>query len=742
MVIKFEVHGQELMSKTRQKLVEKSSNFIECEFDFDSSWKDLTCLALFLPDGEKAPIPVIIQNNRCVVPNKLSYYGGYCKLAVVGGNGEFSDSVLNGDIISLDNTIASTNTAILMIEKTLDYSSVVADEELNSNLFTILNQISKIGTDVKYYWDEINNIYVWYQEEPIAAVVQFNDYVELVRWFNVNNTVPNSWDEASKKFVELGQLIAINDNNLPDLIVCVAAGSGEKSSITSNDEFLRVLSEEGRVKIRHFVFRQAGVKDAAYVHTDNNFTTEEKEKLDAIENKAQVNKIEKILLGDTECHINENTKTVTIPVHPDKLSDFNNDAGFVTQADIDGSLDPINSEISTIKEDLEITASIAKGANEAIAFKNYEMFIEHFNDQMTSPETGAYYNVGQNIMIETLEVPDLWVSEHCYDLNIYTYASDEAFVKDLKTNGFVHVGFYKFSQLETQKVDLTQYPTTKQVNDVVDAMEKELDDRPTHTEVKQEIVEIAPFVVNIISDFGEIIIDQTYDDIVSALDNGKSVIAHFSPSDVKDNQQSAFAYYEEHNKISFLFNADESFTLITGNRDNTWTEESLGFVTKERMDNAIQSAISKIPTSTTNNYELIKTITTGEDGVTTFTFNVDDNGNSFKLDALIMIISSPETPTSTSRWRLDANISESPNVIFYQAPNSKGKRQRLKAERVTNGYWYIENYRTFVDNVYDAYVSPGYSSMSAVDYITKLILKMPEAPVGTAVKIYGRRVSE
>ena len=65
------------------------------------------------------------------------------------------------------------------------------------------------------------------------------------------------------------------------------------------------------------------------------------------------------------------------------------------------------------------------------------------------------YNVGQNIMIITLNVPDLWISSIESTSQTYTYTTDEAFTTALATNGYAQVGYYRLSALETQKVDLT-----------------------------------------------------------------------------------------------------------------------------------------------------------------------------------------------------------------------------------------------------------------------------------------------
>lgn len=100
----------------------------------------------------------------------------------------------------------------------------------------------------------------------------------------------------------------------------------------------------------------------------------------------------------------------------------------------------------------EYTDQKFNGANKAVSFVNYSSMISSLN-------TFAYgiYNIGQNIMIVTLEVPDLWVSSYEVEKVPYTYISDTDFIYELKANGSVQVGHYRLSALETQKVDLTDY---------------------------------------------------------------------------------------------------------------------------------------------------------------------------------------------------------------------------------------------------------------------------------------------
>ena len=115
----------------------------------------------------------------------------------------------------------------------------------------------------------------------------------------------------------------------------------------------------------------------------------------------------------------------------------------------DNSLETTN---KTVPGAINEVNSIAKGANQAVGYSNYSTMITALNAL-----DDDVYNVGQNIYIVTLEVPDLWVSSVESTSSTYTYTTDAAFINALETNGYVQVGYYRLSMLETQKVDLTDY---------------------------------------------------------------------------------------------------------------------------------------------------------------------------------------------------------------------------------------------------------------------------------------------
>lgn len=90
------------------------------------------------------------------------------------------------------------------------------------------------------------------------------------------------------------------------------------------------------------------VKDKQYNHTDNNYTNDEKDKLNLIEDNAQVNKIEKIEVNGNNIVIDKNKK-INIEI-PTKLSELENDNNTVVD---DNYIHTDNNYTTTYKEKLE-----------------------------------------------------------------------------------------------------------------------------------------------------------------------------------------------------------------------------------------------------------------------------------------------------------------------------------------------------------------------------------------------------
>lgn len=152
----------------------------------------------------------------------------------------------------------------------------------------------------------------------------------------------------------------------------------------------------------------------------------------------------------------------TVPSHVKNITqtDITTWDNKVSQTELNNEVKQINdsindlenrkSDITYVDSEVYRIESIAKGANQAITYGDYATMITALNN--VPKET---YNVGQNIMIVTLQVPDLWIAYVEDTSAAYNYTTDENFVNELKTNGFIQIGYYKLSALETQKVDLT-----------------------------------------------------------------------------------------------------------------------------------------------------------------------------------------------------------------------------------------------------------------------------------------------
>ena len=85
--------------------------------------------------------------------------------------------------------------------------------------------------------------------------------------------------------------------------------------------------------------------------------------------------------------------------------------------------------------------------------------------------SASAYNVGNDLYIVAKGVPDFWISSKEETSVQYTYTTDADFINAVSTNGYVQVGYYKVSMLETQKVDLTNYYTKAQVDALISALD-------------------------------------------------------------------------------------------------------------------------------------------------------------------------------------------------------------------------------------------------------------------------------
>lgn len=93
--------------------------------------------------------------------------------------------------------------------------------------------------------------------------------------------------------------------------------------------------------------------DANYVHTDNNYTTDEKNKLSGIAEGAQVNKIESIKVNGVAQTITSKAVNITVPTNNNQLA---NGAGYQTSSEVQAAINNAISGITGI--DFQVVESL------------------------------------------------------------------------------------------------------------------------------------------------------------------------------------------------------------------------------------------------------------------------------------------------------------------------------------------------------------------------------------------------
>lgn len=145
------------------------------------------------------------------------------------------------------------------------------------------------------------------------------------------------------------------------------------------------------------------------------------------------------------------------------------DSAIQEHQDISGKQDITDNTLTTINKTVPTAInevnSIAKLANQAKSYSTYQAFINYLN---TAEKTE--FIPGQSFMIQTKLIPDLWVYSVENTSVQYTYTTDEDFITYTNQATGGQVGYYKLAQLETQKVDLTDYATKTYVNNLFNSI--------------------------------------------------------------------------------------------------------------------------------------------------------------------------------------------------------------------------------------------------------------------------------
>ena len=84
------------------------------------------------------------------------------------------------------------------------------------------------------------------------------------------------------------------------------------------------------------------------------------------------------------------------------------------------------------------------------------------------------FNVGVNLYIQALGVPDFWIYSVEETSFAYSYTTDNDLISEINSSGSVQIGYYKISLLETEKVDLTDYVTNEVFNQSISELQESI----------------------------------------------------------------------------------------------------------------------------------------------------------------------------------------------------------------------------------------------------------------------------
>lgn len=339
---------------------------------------------------------------------------------------------INGhELASGDNTLAT-----LGIQAAGDYATTtqlnnkvdkVSGKGLSTNDYTTPEKTKLAGIEAGAEVNAVNGISVnGAAQEPDedTKVVDITVPTKLSQLTNDGNFVVDAnYVHTDKNFTEAleTKLNGIAANAQVNVIETIAV-NGSNLTPTSKKVNITVPTQTSDLtNDSNFV------EDADYVHTDNNYTTTDKNKLAGIANGAQANVIETIAVNGS--NLTPTGKKVDITV-PKAVSELTNDSGFQTSSQVTGA---INSAIADRPTESEMTSAIQE-ATDGLATETYV--------------TQQLANINKKqVVTSTTQMTDA--------NTIYLMANDSGEPNNIYDEYIVVSG--KAEKIGTTEVDLTNY---------------------------------------------------------------------------------------------------------------------------------------------------------------------------------------------------------------------------------------------------------------------------------------------
>lgn len=223
-------------------------------------------------------------------------------------------------------------------------------------------------------------------------------------------------------------------------------------------------------------------------------------------------------------------------------------------------------------------------------YENYQAFVTAMG---LLPKSEL--KVGDNIYIKKLDVPDMWVTAVNATSTSYTYTNDQAIINALDTTSGLTVGYFSFSKLETEKVDLSAYQTktdntlettSKTVVGAINEVKKKADANATEISnikdgtTKVKSAETADNATNVTTNINGHAITDIF------MDNGTTVkkadeasqASRATIADTASKTAGALTFFGERSAKEITFNGSENKQINFSGQFNTIIEGSGAFV--------------------------------------------------------------------------------------------------------------------------------------------------------------------
>ena len=273
--------------------------------------------------------------------NQYIYKDGQWLLVGVSDQNNFITYILqkDGDTITLKGDDNSTSDVVIKEfsdEAKAKLENIAAGAQVN-----VLEGVKVNGTKLTIDGEKLVDISV---PTKLSQLTNDADYVADANYVHTDN----NYTTAEKN--KLAGIAASADVNIIEQIKV------NNSALTPDGN--KIVNITVPTKLTDLTNDNNFVTDANYVHTDNNYTTAEKNKLAGLSNYddteikqqiAQAGKIDTIKVNGTAQPVVDKTVSLTIPTVPTNISAFTNDKKYQTEDEVTSLIADAVGEIQTLE---------------------------------------------------------------------------------------------------------------------------------------------------------------------------------------------------------------------------------------------------------------------------------------------------------------------------------------------------------------------------------------------------------